>query len=194
MPPISITDLEKSNVGPVWVLNVTRGETRSVVQFSVPKVEGQGYDAVVVPVTIAPINLAEQVSKRQIMQSSQFRKAALRGLLSIISEQEASEMLKDPKYKRAYEKMQSEFTQISQGETQASTGASPVLSTGDTNQTGVSARVSSFASLLSESADEEESLTTLLNLGELTEAEKDVVRKAAAEKNFRSIVDALDGK
>lgn len=188
---ITIAELEKSNLGPVWVLNQTKGEMRSVIQFSVPKIEGQGYDAVVVPATIAPVNIAEQVSKKQIMQSSHFRKSVLRGLVSIISEVEAQTLLNDPNIQKAYQRMQSEFMQISQGETLASTGAS---TSNEESNPGVSPRIISFSSMLADSNDEDESLATLMNIGDLTEQEKDVIRKAAAEKGFKAIVDYVDGK
>ncbi len=190
-PAVSINTLEKSNLGAVWVTNQTKGAMRSAVQFAVPKMSGQGTDAVIVPVTFIPINLTEQVAKRQLLSSADFRKAINRGLLRLISDEEAETLLGTPVAQSESTRLQRELLQLATGEVLSSTGT-PEEKAEEVVPSGISARVVSFASMLPEATDEQEALATVMSMGELEQAEKDYIKKAAHEKGFAEIVAYLE--
>ena len=95
MAKLDLIDLEEKSIRRVWVVNKTRGENRSRVIFSVPKTRGQGQDLIEVPNTWLPVDLTQQITKRQLMESSDFRTALNAGLLVLIDEKEAQEALQD---------------------------------------------------------------------------------------------------
>lgn len=95
MAKLDLIDLEEKSIRRVWVVNKTRGENRSRVIFSVPKTRGQGQDLIEVPNTWLPVDLTQQITKRQLMESSDFRTALNAGLLVLIDEKEAQEALED---------------------------------------------------------------------------------------------------
>lgn len=95
MKPMSIRDIEESpNKGSVYVLNSTKGKDRGDVVFTVPKASGNGgFDAVIVPATFIPMDITEQVARRQLIQSTDFRKAIARKMLTLVRDDEAEELL-----------------------------------------------------------------------------------------------------
>ncbi len=95
MAKLDLIDLEEKSIRRVWVVNKTRGENRSRVIFSVPKTRGQGQDLIEVPNTWLPVDLTQQITKRQLMESSDFRTALNAGLLVLIDDEEAQEALQD---------------------------------------------------------------------------------------------------
>lgn len=78
---------------PVWVLNKSHGKERGPVIFNCPKTNGSGVDAVYVPNTFVPINLIELITWERLVESVPFRQAVSRGLLHIIDDMEAQEIL-----------------------------------------------------------------------------------------------------
>ena len=93
MKPFSIVDLEKSKSSSVFVLNKTSGHEKGNVIISVSKKSGQGIDVVLIPSTFIPVNLTEQVSKTQLLDSSDFRSALSSRRLVLIDSDEAFKML-----------------------------------------------------------------------------------------------------
>lgn len=90
---IKLRDLEANDSNSVFVLNNTKGSTRGQVIFGVPKATGVGLDTVVIPATFIPVELTEQVSKHQLMASSEFRNALSKGLIVAIKDEWAIEYL-----------------------------------------------------------------------------------------------------
>lgn len=90
---LTVRELETSNIGTVWVLNRTQGRDKGQVIFTVPKQNGNGVDSVMVPITFLPIDLTEQVSKKQLIESSEFRRAVRLNIISIIGEDDAQKLL-----------------------------------------------------------------------------------------------------
>jgi hypothetical protein len=90
---MTIAELEKSDRGPVYVLNATSQlETSGQILITIPKKNGNGSDLLKVPKTFIPIDLAAQISRSQILESSEFRKAVLGGMLKLVT-QEYAELL-----------------------------------------------------------------------------------------------------
>ena len=66
---LKFSELEKLTSGGVYILNNTAGHERGKVVFTVPHANGQGHDTVIVPATFIPVDLLEQVSRRQLANS-----------------------------------------------------------------------------------------------------------------------------
>jgi len=94
---ISFDDLEKDpERGSVWVFNGTQQENnnqRRQLMLIVPSLQGNTSDTIIIPRTFIPINLTEQVSKKQLVQSGDFRRAVARGLLILTDEESAKAIL-----------------------------------------------------------------------------------------------------
>jgi hypothetical protein len=90
---MTIADLEVSEKGPVWVLNTMTGDMQGQLLINVPKKHGNGQDLVRVPKTFIPLDLTDQVSRGQLMESSEFRKTITGGLLKLITPEYADLVL-----------------------------------------------------------------------------------------------------
>lgn len=91
---MSISDLEDTGEkGAVWVLNTMTGDMQGQLLINVPKKHGNGQDLVRVPKTFIPMDLTDQVSKGQLLESSEFRKTITGGLLKLITPEYAELVL-----------------------------------------------------------------------------------------------------
>ncbi len=90
---MSIEQLEEVEKGPVFVINATSGELGGNLLFSVPKLNGNGHDLIRVPKTFIPIDLSMQVSRQQLIASSEFRSTVNKGLIKIASREYANMLL-----------------------------------------------------------------------------------------------------
>jgi hypothetical protein len=91
---MTIADLEESGEkGSVWVLNTMTGDMQGQLLINVPKKHGNGQDLVRVPKTFIPMDLTDQVSKGQLVESSEFRKTITGGLLKLITPEYAELVL-----------------------------------------------------------------------------------------------------
>lgn len=97
---------EKTNT--VFVLNNTKAERRGQVIFGVPKATGVGLDTVVIPATFIPVELTEQVSKRQLMTSAEFRNAVSRGMLILVKSEWAIAYLESEEAQHEMERLQNQ--------------------------------------------------------------------------------------
>lgn len=68
---------------PVWVINITEGNTRGPVSVTVEK-QGGGYDSVLIPDTWLPVNLVNEVSRNQLINSSHFRQALKSNMIRLV--------------------------------------------------------------------------------------------------------------
>ena len=90
---MTIEQLEEVDKGPVYVINATSGELGGNLLFSVPKLNGNGSDLIRVPKTFIPVDLAMQVSRAQLVASSEFRTTVNKGLIKIANPQYARALL-----------------------------------------------------------------------------------------------------
>lgn len=90
---LSIASLQTLNDPHVFVINKTTGHEKGQVLITVSKINGQGNDTVIVPNTFIPVPLSEQVSKTQLLASSDFRSAVNRGSLQIVDTDGAEKIL-----------------------------------------------------------------------------------------------------
>ncbi len=93
---LTLNDLEDMEKGPIYVLNNTRQPEQGEVSFTVPKLGQSGVDNVVIPSTFIPIDLMEQVSRKQLMESSEFKRSIRGKVLVLITKEYAHELLQDP--------------------------------------------------------------------------------------------------
>lgn len=98
---VDIDDIEKTEIGAVYVINTTPPNKRSMVSFVVAKTSGNGSDRIVVPAITLPIDLTAQVTKRQLVASSEFRRAVALGFIQPITKEYYNELMsKDPESRR----------------------------------------------------------------------------------------------
>jgi len=93
MARISIQDVISKKLTKVWCINATKGKTRSQLVITVPKVSGSGLDTIVIPATFLPIDLTGYVSHKQIVESSEIRRALQKEFLYLIDNDEALKIL-----------------------------------------------------------------------------------------------------
>jgi len=105
----TIEELEESTKGPVYVINATTGELAGNLLFSVPKLNGNGHDLIRMPKTFIPLDLAMQVSRAQLLQSSEFRNTVNKGLIKICSKEYALAVLESPDGKAEAARIQNEL-------------------------------------------------------------------------------------
>lgn len=102
---VTVSELEAQTTGPVYVLNNTKSPEQGLVVLTVPKVNGIGLDNVIVPSTFIPIDLLEQVSRKQLNESSEFKAAVRRKLLIPITKEYAEQLLDDDDAKHEIERL-----------------------------------------------------------------------------------------
>lgn len=83
---LSIQELEaQGEKGSVYVINTSPRGSRGDVLFSAPKKNGNGSDVVRITKTWIPQDLTDQVTKAQLLESSEFRKTVRKGLIKLVT-------------------------------------------------------------------------------------------------------------
>ncbi len=90
---ITLRQLEGSKNGGVYVQNAAPATMRGIISFTVPKLRGNGKDLVRVHKTWIPQDLSEQVTKQQLLDSSEFRSTVSKGLIEILNPEWAETIL-----------------------------------------------------------------------------------------------------
>lgn len=108
MREISFGELEKNpDFGPVWVLNTSSGARRGDVVLTVSRIQGLGVDNLVIPATRVPLDLTTVVSRRQLLQDNQFRRALSLRMLRLLNPDDVQKMFdEDPSARSEFEKVQ----------------------------------------------------------------------------------------
>lgn len=189
MAQLRISDLEKSNTGPVWVTNTTKGAERSIIVLAVPKANGPGVDSVKVPVTFLPVDLTGQVPKRQLLASSDFRRAVTSGYLKLVEADEAEKTLEQPGAQNELRRIQDEDRSVASASARLTAGTDAP----EAVSSNLSPRVQQFLVTIEEASSASTILNTLRSMGELTEEEYRAVGKSAeAKKGFDSVISYCD--
>lgn len=92
---VTIKDIEQQEFGGVFCMNNTPAVQRSQIVFTVSKMSGEGLDNVFIPATGFPVELTQQVTKKQLLNSSEFRRAVSQKLIVLISEEHYNEMMRE---------------------------------------------------------------------------------------------------
>jgi hypothetical protein len=94
---IPLSELDAQQYGPVWVLNSamkSRVKLPGNVVVNIPDPNGKEGYALCVPMSWLPVNVAEAVPRQRLLASTQFRTAVTKGLLTVISEDDATRILR----------------------------------------------------------------------------------------------------
>lgn len=92
----TVAELEQSEKGSVFVLNNLKGEYKGMIVIPVARKNGNGHDVVRVPPTFIPVDLTMQVSKVQLLDSTEFRQTINKGLIRLITKEYADTIMQQP--------------------------------------------------------------------------------------------------
>lgn len=202
---LTIRDLEKTDKGGIFVLNKTMGIEKGRIVFPVPKANGMGSDAVIIPGTFIPIDLTEQVSRKQLLESSEFRKCVNSRRIEIITEEEYARLMGQEGAKeendRLYNVQQAYMNTVQSldnildanqnnvvdpalASLQRNQAGRAEIASGDVNEDDIriTPAVLQVIASLEEDKEEMAAINTLRSLGELTEEDyRYVLRNAGKE-------------
>lgn len=169
----------------IWVLNTTQGATRGNVLFPVPNATGTDLDNVVIFNSFVPQCLTNQVTRKQLLESAQFKRAVNRGLLKLVSVEHANVLLQEPGAREEADKVRK--MDINSASSEAQFGLGPeAQEQAEKAREGVSMPVTQFAELMDQNSDME-ALNTLRSLGDLTLKDYRYVLKIAKEVNYSEV-------
>ncbi len=81
---ITVRELEMMDDNSVYVINIAPRAARGEILFSVPRPNGVGEDMVKIPKTWIPVDLTDQVEKKNLLASSRFRTNLNKKLLMLV--------------------------------------------------------------------------------------------------------------
>jgi hypothetical protein len=167
----------------IWVLNTSQGDRRGNVFFPVPNQTGTREDTVTVFTTAAPTNLTDQVTRKQLLDSSSFRKAVNHNLLALITSEHAAKMLEDPMMREEYQRVKQLSVGSATSEAQFGVGkeTSPVEAV--VLDADIGNPVQQFADLM-DTMDDRAALMSLRNMGVLKIEEYRHILKRARELRY----------
>ena len=179
MKEISLNTLmQQAAYEPVYILNTTKGGDRGEVFFTVPNANGTKEDHVRIPNTYIPVCLTDQVTRRQLLDSSSFRRAISLGAITLLQSDDAEETLKDPEnageVSRVREVMASAtIADVQEGLGESAEAANPLP-----------APVMAFVELMESYGTDELALDNLKNLGVLETHEYKAIWEKAKSISF----------
>lgn len=169
---LTLADLEVSKSSSVWVRNNSNPKGNINMTMS----DGMGNNIVVtVPVTWIPLDLTTQASKTGIISSPTFRRMLSMGLLTLVSEAEATEVMSDAK---AQKEAQRVYSHAREASLDAYAPAEAKVATAESDGS-----VSGFAMQLSVASDlDEDQVMTMLrgNESTLTKADFKYIAETSA--------------
>ncbi len=181
--PLSYLDLEKASLRRIWAVNKTSKNERRQLIFTVAKNSGQGQDVIFLPSTWIPIDLTGQITKKNLLDSSDFRKAVSAGIITILTEEEAATINAEEGASLERERIAAQLMNVN-AITQRETIEEEEDSSRDELES--SAKIVQFVEDM-KLADEITSLNNLRSMGTLDIKELRFVRKAAKEMNYARI-------
>jgi hypothetical protein len=189
-PVVTINDLEESEKGPVWVLNTSVAPRRANIVIPVPSSGGR-MSQVVVPMTFIPINLTEQISRSNLLASTEFRNAILKGHIKLISTEEAKARLAEQGAAQEAERIRQFDISTGTNEAQPATSdfdKAEILmdAAGNNTPNEISPPVAALAATLS-TTDEVSVINTLRSMGQLSKAEYRYVYDQARQFGFKKL-------
>jgi hypothetical protein len=169
----------------VWALNTTEGDRRGNVFFTVPNPNGNREDQVIVPATWVPVNLTAQVTRKQLLESSTFRRAMSTGMLKIISNDDAQKILGEPGAREEADKVNRIIIGNVAEEAQAGMGRErPAVAAATTSN--LSTAVATFIDMLDTVADNE-ALNSYRTMGRLRLEEMRAILRKAKDLGYATL-------
>ncbi len=186
---ITFDELEQSEIGGVYCLNTTPEKRRSTVVFTVAKLHGTGADNVFIPSMMPPIELTTMVTRKQLLNSSEFRRAVSRKLITLITKEYFDQLMRE---EGAQEIVAREIHNLTRApEQDASQGRSDEAGVDD--DAGVSPKVQLMLDqLLAGDITERTLINNFRSAGNLTKEDAKFVWKKTADYSMvRSFIRAL---
>jgi hypothetical protein len=103
---ISLSELDENARGPLWVINSahkSKWRLRGDVSISIPSLNGNKDDGLIVKQSWLPVDVAQYIPRDRLLQATQFRRAVIEGLITVISRDDAERLLSQ---EGAYEERQ----------------------------------------------------------------------------------------
>lgn len=122
----TLEELEKSERGPVYVINNLKGAYKGMVIIPVARRRGNGQDVLRIPPTFIPVDLTLQISKAQILESTEFRRTVGKKLVVLLNPEYARRLL-------ATEEAKAEARQVSENMARAKLLVESQIMNGNTN-------------------------------------------------------------
>jgi hypothetical protein len=175
---LSFSDVARQNEHDnIWVLNTTQGERRGNVFFTVPNQTGTREDQVTVFASFAPACLTDQVTRKQLLDSSSFRRSVNLGMLKLISEDDAQALLEEPGAREEAERVRNLSVGTATSEAQYGLGKDAPVAEVANKLDGISVPVQQYVDLL-DTIQDAEALNSLRNMGQLKIEEYRFIKKA----------------
>ena len=179
----TIDDIEQEKTGPIFVLNNTSGTNRSQIVFTVPKSNGVGLDNVEVSATFIPLNLLEQVSRRQLLSSSEFRRAVSRKYIVLLDTEYAKVLLAEEGVAEEQQRLENLHNAQTAALENGALQGNPAMPDDDGMKlNGVTAGVVAAVERLGVESDETLALNTFRALGALEVADYKFIRTHLGKK------------
>lgn len=135
---ISISDLDENTGGKLWVLNNAhlrqKRKLRGKIFIGIPDAAGKTTDGLVIPYTWLPIDVNTMVPRQQLLQSRQFRRAVNDGLIKIISNEDAENLLRQSGAAEEQDRLDSEDDRVAEATAQRSIKAEMSVIGGDKDE------------------------------------------------------------
>jgi hypothetical protein len=93
---ISLSELDEHSKGSLWVINSadkSKWRLRGDVSISIPSLNGAKDDGLVIRQSWLPVDAAQYIPRDRLLQATQFRRAVIEGLITVISRDDAERLL-----------------------------------------------------------------------------------------------------
>lgn len=108
---LTVAQAEAQQSSSLWVLNTadtSEAEEAGDILMAIPRLTGSGQtDVITLDLTWLPQDITEWIPRAQALESADFRRAVRKGLISIISEQDAQKILRRPGAKEERQRLAS---------------------------------------------------------------------------------------
>jgi hypothetical protein len=116
----TLDELEQEDKGRVFVINNSEGAQRGMILIPVQKQNGKS-ELVRVPKTYIPVDLTQQITKKALLESSEFRRTVMRGLIQLVSSEYATYVLSTEEGKAEKQRIDNEMKAAQQSVLAATT-------------------------------------------------------------------------
>ncbi len=123
----TLEQLEKEDRGPVYVINNLKGAYKGMIIVPITRRNGNGQDVLRIPPTFIPVDLTLQISKSQILESTEFRRTVGKKLVVLLNPEYARRLL-------ATEEAQKEAQQVSENMARAKLMVESQVMNGNNNE------------------------------------------------------------
>lgn len=114
--PISYFEKNPKSTRPIWGINVAADspvvQVQGEVLLAIPRPNGGNPDALRVPQTWLPMELTRDIPRKRLLASSEFRSAVTKGLIGLISEEDAQRLLRQSGAKEEQKRLDAQTLNI----------------------------------------------------------------------------------